>query len=166
MKKLVGWAIVFLIVVCGTIANAADISKIKILEYGIFEAQQTRSVEARDTSSGVISLLNNIKLVKETNTIFADIGTRFGIRYSVEGDINGANVEISVKVLHPRMVNPSNNKELTLDQWTIYKEIGKNGYSGWTFDHSWELVPGDWIIQLWCADRKLAEQSFTIFLKK
>ncbi|HJW85375.1 MAG TPA: DUF3859 domain-containing protein [Candidatus Brocadiaceae bacterium] len=166
MRKGIAWAIVCLLVATGTIASAADISKIKIVEHGVFEARKTQDKEAKDTSIGHINIIDNIKLVKETDTIAAAVGTRFGIRYIVEGGPDGMQVEILVKVLHPRTVNPKNNKGVTLDQWSTYPTIGKITYSGWSFDHSWELAPGKWIIQLWYGDRKLAEQAFTIQAKR
>jgi hypothetical protein len=166
MRKGIVWAVFFLIVATGTIASAANISKIKIVEHGVFEAQKTKDQEAKDTSIGYIDIIDNIRLVKETDTIAAAVGTQFGIRYIVEGEPDGAQIKILVKVLHPRTVNPKNNKEVTLDQWSSYPTIGKTKYSGWGFDHGWELVPGKWIIQLWYGDRKLAEQAFTIHAKR
>jgi hypothetical protein len=166
MRKGIAWAIVCLMVATGTIASAANISKINIVEHGIFEAQTNKGEEARGTSLGYINILDNIKLVKETDIISAAVGTQFGIRYIVEGEPDGAKVEILVKVLHPRTVNPKNNKEVTLDQWSAYPTIGKTSYSGWHFEYGWELVPGEWIIQLWYGDRKLAEQAFTIHAKR
>ena len=162
MRKGIVWAIVCLIVATGTIASAANISKINIIEYGIFEAQKTKVVEEKDTSTGYRTLLDNIKLIKETDTIPAAVGTQFGIRYIVEGEPNGAQVEISVKFLHPQTVNPTNNKTVTLEQFHKQLPIGETSYSCWIFEYDWELVPGEWIIQIWSGDRKFAEQAFTV----
>ena len=38
-------------------------------------------------------------------------------------------------------------------------EAGRHGYS---LDEDWELVAGDWILEIWDGNKKLASQTFTL----
>jgi hypothetical protein len=41
-------------------------------------------------------------------------------------------------------------------------QIGIAAYKSYSLRHEWEVVPGNWTIQIWYGDRKLAEQTFTL----
>jgi hypothetical protein len=39
-----------------------------------------------------------------------------------------------------------------------------DGYIGYTFDNEWELVPGQWTIQILVGSKVMAEKTFNIFV--
>ena len=36
-------------------------------------------------------------------------------------------------------------------------------FAGWTFDNQWELIPGEWVFQIYYEGEKLVEKSFTVY---
>lgn len=165
-RKIIVLVIILMLALCPT-ARASNISKIRIVEYGIFETRVEKTVDAKGTSLGRVDILDNsLKNTKKTNVIEAAVGTNFGIRYVVEGNPNGDEVKLLVKVIHPNTINPETNQITTIEQVTVFPKIGELSYAGMGFEEAWELSPGEWIFQLWSADQKLAEQSFTVRLRK
>jgi len=139
------------------------VEDIEIIQYGIFEAVEIRKMEAEGTAVGTIHLVRESRHAKETDNIPGTIGTRFGICYIVRGRPKEEKVVLLVKVLHPATKNPKTQVTRIIDQWKSYKKIGHVHCSGWKFEYDWEIVPGQWIIQLSYEGRKLAEKTFTVY---
>ena len=79
------------------------------------------------------------------------------------GEPNGAKVPTRVVAIYPEggRQNPSNGKIALNDEFPQTPTIG--GEPQFFFMNiKWGLVPGIWTIQVWCQDRKLAEQKFTL----
>jgi len=51
------------------------------------------------------------------------------------------------------------NSEWTDNAWTTYL----NYHTGFVFNEPWEIVTGEWTIQLLFKGHKLAEKSFSVF---
>ena len=149
---------------CATSNNQTN-SKLdfQIIDYGIVESE-TCSIEQQDkTSQGYITKSRNIKLVDKTLKIPARIGTKFGIVYIVNSKENISS-NVLIKVKHPifTKVNTGNNK--IIEEWNCKFVTNKAQYSGYIFEHDYELVPGKWIIEVWYKNIKYIEKSFIIVL--
>ena len=44
----------------------------------------------------------------------------------------------------------------------IQTRIGETSYASYTLEDAFELVPGNWVFEIWQGNRKLATQSFGI----
>jgi hypothetical protein len=141
-------ACVFICITACAAGKIANVSNIRVVEFGLADGLQFWDSDAENTSLGYVHDLYRPKVIKQTNIISADLGTRFGVTFIVDGNPIGGKAEITVKVIHPSIRNPKSNKDMTVDQWSNNSKIGKNYFAGWGFDYDWELVPGDWIIEL------------------
>jgi hypothetical protein len=62
----------------------------------------------------------------------------------------------------PGLNNPANPPARERDEYDRAVHVGEELYTGYRFDHDWEVVPGTWTFQLWYEGRMAAEQKFTI----
>jgi hypothetical protein len=142
----------------------AHIDSIDILEKGIYDSREVARVPTPELASGKSRLLADLKLVKETTTIPARLGVRFGIRYKLVGEPAGAPAPLLWVVKFPEqgLRNPETNQTKPDDRVKLNRTIGDIHYRGYGLDADWEVVPGIWTFEIWQDDRKLAEQKFEL----
>lgn len=161
-----------------TVIKGAD-----IIEYGIYEADRLGKIDTQDTSTGILTIVNEntIRLVEKTTKVPAVIGIRFGISYIVDGSPDNAEVELTIRVITPGLSKPpapapqmhsrqgvmlgdrrDTGISRTTEQWPSRAYINKQAYNFFNFEYDWELVPGTWTFQIWTENRMLAEQSFDV----
>ena len=112
-----------------------------------------------------MTVLKEIVLLKQTDTIDGSIGTKFGVKYFVKGLPKGANVPLSVRLLHPITTNPDTQQTSMIEEWIAKAKISSANYSGWIFEYKWEIVQGEWTILISYNGKKLAEKKFTVQIK-
>jgi hypothetical protein len=92
----------------------------------------------------------------QTGAISAELGTAFGFRYVAHGPVAGAQFPIKLIVRSPSAkvsAQPPSEGQSVVDRSRVIV---------FSFDSPEELAPGDWALELWTGDRKLAEQSFAV----
>ena len=139
-----------------------SVRAVKILDYGIYQAKILEKKYAEKTATGDWNVIQTAGIVKRTTDIPGSVGTRFGILYVVEGEPHGKMVELQKITIHPGLKNPKKKEMVYRSDYTIEAEIGISRHSGYGFDHEWEVVAGNWTIQLWYKGKKLAEKTFVV----
>lgn len=146
------------------IAVAADIKVkgIKILDYGIYEPEVTKRVK---TENGAAELIKSVKLTEKTEKIPAEIGTSFGIRFLVQGKPKGDVVNLKTVLLFPKsgLRHPKTDKIYHKLEGPNRCMIGEKSYTGFEFEQEWNLVPGEWKIQLWYNGKMMTEKAFSVY---
>ena len=138
------------------------IEKIEITEYGVYSASVQES--KRDAKGILKSTLGEIKLAEQTRLVPMRLGVRFGIRFKPVGTPDGAHVEIKkVTTFPPGGLKKPSGETLTESRSVLKKDLGTASYTDYGFDDPWELVEGDWTIELFDGDRKLASETFTVY---
>jgi hypothetical protein len=65
-----------------------------------------------------------------------------------------------VVVTHPKITRPDQVSS-TQDSFSAPLDLD-TVYAGWSFDQSWEMQPGDWVIAFTYQGETLVSASFTI----
>ena len=133
---------------------AAEVNSIDIIDYGLYKTTFAHWQQAPDTHRGEIQIVGGKELIKRTKIIPAEGGAEFGIRYVVNGQDEGGQVDLLVKISHSELQSS--------DEWVTSRQIGTPSFDGWKFDSSSEVVPGKLTIELFHQGTKLAEKTFTI----
>ena len=164
MRSLPSVAVLALAAAVNACGQAAKVERVEIVETGIYRVEIAKTTQASGTATGVRDELANVKLVANTTTVPAQIGTKFGIRYRVVGSPDRASVKLTVIVRFPGegLRNPKTGERKAQDVTVWTRNIGVVTYSGYSFDEGWELVPGTWTYEVLHEGRKIAEQSFTV----
>lgn len=142
---------------------AVRVDRIEIVEKGLYRVESLKQVEDPKVLSGHRIVSAKEEHLKDAETIPAVSGTQFGFRYVAIGEPNGAKVPTRIVAHYPKggRQNPNNGKIALKDEFPQTATIG-GGPSFFFFNMKWGIVPGVWTIEVWCQDRKLAEQKFTL----
>jgi hypothetical protein len=144
--------------------QVVHIDSIEIVDYGTYTARSEAHIAAPGTAAGRWNTLGNIQHAVTTQAVPAQLGTRFGFSYIVVGEPQGTPVSLHVVNIFPSpgLNNPANPHPKDRDEYDRTVPVGEELYTGYRFDHDWEVVPGVWSFQLWYEGRMLVEQKFTI----
>jgi hypothetical protein len=155
MKRfLIASMVLFISLLWSTTSIAAEVNSIDIIDYGLYKTTFAHWQQAPDTQRCEIQIVGSRELIKRTKIIPAKGGAEFGIRYVVNGQDEGGQVDLLVKVSHSKMQSS--------DEWVTSRQIGTTSFDGWKFDSHSEVVPGKLTIELFHQGTKLAEKTFTI----
>ena len=133
-----------------------------ITEVGIYMADITETNEDSNVASQIRNVIDNQKLVRETTRIPAKKGIRFGFRYTIEGEPEGETIYLDMKHKHPPIKAPEQATPSTESTYRLKSWIGRT-YTSFLMEEDWEVVTGDWIIQIWHNGIMLLEQKFTTY---
>lgn len=138
---------------------------VELLEFGTFRETDTGGyVRAPDSVQGRSHAVTDAVLIEGTTDIRASRGTSFGIRVKFTGEPAGVIVPCTAKCFHPKFADPTTQRTSEVEQWENFGTIGSAGYIGYTFDYEWELVPGQWTIQLFVGSKLKAEKTFNVIV--
>jgi hypothetical protein len=142
-------------------ARAAPVAQ--VLEYGYYEVQsEGERYRDPDAPSGVVQAGPTVKLVAATNIIPLQKGRPFGFRFRISGITERDGMDVRLVVTHPPMNKPdrsvSSGYETKLGLNVRLGEV--IDYAGYSLDHNYELVEGDWKFEFFHGNTKLLEQKF------
>ena len=154
--------IVFFPVIVPT-AGAENKYKGEVTEFGYYKAvtklERERNIEA---TSGYVRAGGEVELEQSSSTIPLKINRLFGFKFRVEGFGEKEAVQVKLVVEHPQITRPNGSTSKGYS-YPVLLEV-KNGVienqSGYSIDHDYEMVEGDWIFEYWYNDEKLLSQSF------
>jgi hypothetical protein len=134
----------------------------KLTEYGVYRRTSFYFEKAAKTPEGRIARVNEAKLLRKTRVIRAAMNVTFGIRFTVTGAPQNASVDLVVKLLHPKIVNPNTSATSVEDQCRQGASIGEPTYTDVNLDLPWDLVPGKWTFRVMYKSRVLLEVPFEL----
>ncbi len=137
----------------------------ELLSAGATAPSSEGAQSAPETSQGWVHLVPNFTdphFVPGGSSIAAKLGTSFGIEVILHGPPKMTVVQLRTRVTHPPMTNSASGVTNTVDEWDNPTNVGIPRYIGWSFDNSWELVSGVWVIELLDHQRSILEHEFTI----
>jgi hypothetical protein len=141
-----------------------QIERIRSTEYGIYTVD--REIQGRDALGINKAAASNVRHAATLRTIPAEIGTTFGFRYEVMGKPHAAPIELRQVVIFPSPgLTPSfssSSRSIIRDEFLLQTRIGETSYAFYTLEDAFELVPGDWVFEIWQGNRRLAMQVFKV----
>jgi len=148
-------------------AQDARIDRLEIVDSGFYDNTKTPvtgTTPSAGTVTGTVNQIGDLALLAEPPATSARVGIGFGVRFHSFGERDGERAMLrSVwKIPAPGIVNPANGNAYRQSVSDFPTTIGTNHWRGYGFDEPWEVVPGEWAIEIWQGDRKLLEKSFTI----
>lgn len=92
------------------------------------------------------------------------LGTEFGIEYQINTKPKGRPISITTVIHFPEagLKQPGGRKYQSSTE-TKRVSIGDPQLHGYGFDESWELVPGEWVFEVWHKKAKLISKTFTVY---
>jgi len=145
-------------------AQRARIDRIVIVESGLLEARKIDQVATPGTASGHTSVLDSVVFYESSRRVPARVGVQFGVRYRIAGAPAGQEATIRTKWLIPApgMRNPLTGVITRIDEADETVTVGTDRLAGYKFGQAWEVVPGQWTLELWSDGRQLGSVTFTV----
>jgi hypothetical protein len=157
------WVVSLLLLTEGVVhAQMPQIDRVEFSEFGIYTLD--REIHGRDAAGINKASGSNVRHAASLRTIPAQIGTTFGFRYRVIGRPHDMAVDLRQLIIFPApgLRTPSSPSPIAQDEFILHTKIGQTSFASYTLEDNFELVPGDWQIELWCGDRKLGAQTFRV----
>ena len=152
---------------CGAAARAQDETSwkirengVRILDYGIYTHSDLGPVEAPGDISGWRFAAADVRLLRRTQTILAQPGLTFGVRFLVrDASLIGKTLLLAIRF--PELTNPATGRSgsLLVDRFVA---IGILRRQLFRFDYMWEMAAGRWTMAVLDGPRVLAEIPFRV----
>jgi hypothetical protein len=98
-------------------------------------------------------------LIKKTDTIYAKIGTSFGVQYILDSQIDKSIQLRQVWTFPNKMVNDKGKVFNNVD-YTIKRPTNVSVGANYTIENDYELIKGKWIFQIYNGKKKLYQKEF------
>ncbi|AYC33320.1 DUF3859 domain-containing protein [Pseudomonas cavernae] len=125
------------------------------VEHGIFLSQ------AQNLQPGERVLTRSNQQIERTEEIPAQLGTKFGLRFSLAGK-RVDDTPLTQLYLTPGVTGADGVRH---DKFVVEQKLAPGApqdVMAFEFSEPYELVPGEWHFLVFQGDRKLAEQRFTV----
>jgi hypothetical protein len=145
-------------------ATPPRVDRIETFEKGIYQVPIDKEVADPNAASGKRFIENKtVTCTQVTATIPAQKGVNFGFRYRIVGEPKGSPITLKRVFVFPPggITNPKTGKTTFQESVELSRKIGEVSHTSYRLG-DWGRVPGTWTFQIWCQDRKLAEESFTV----
>jgi hypothetical protein len=141
--------------------SAQQTLRAEIVDFGIYTSKLVTADPKKERD-----VVDDIRLVQQTDKITAEIGVQFGLRLKLSGTRDGERVELRVVTRFPKQGIQAPGGGKVFDSETkVEAFVGRTEYEGFAFEEKEELVPGEWTFEIYHGERKLAEKRFNVTLK-
>jgi len=141
-----------------------QVTSIILENYGVFSAVAKAS--QKPAADGIpFTAVTNVHAKKKTRTIPISKGVNFGFQYEAVGSPRGEKTTLHFVVIYPPpgLSKPGSSGPIARDEYDQKVRIGvKGSYDGYELDNDWEMVPGDWTLEIWSGPNKLASETFSL----
>jgi hypothetical protein len=151
------------LLVLSATAQAQTEPRITVIEYGIVSATDGKKVPDPGTATGFTREVTNFKIVRQAETIVAKLGTRFGIRYRIDGVPRNQVLKVKCITRFPAGgVTNVKGQKVEADEYDCAEKSGEVTWRSYTFEEPWELIAGDWNLEFWYGGKKIGEKRFAV----
>lgn len=139
------------------------VSATEIQGYGLFEISSSARHTGFSRSAVAADAVRGVRFTNFTNEVPPVLKTNFGFQYTINSTPRGQRIPIR-SVIHfpePGLQRPDGK---------IYKQsvenkqirLGRSELHGYGFDEPWEIVPGEWVFEVWHRDARLIRKVFVV----
>ena len=164
--KFLHSTIVFLLLATAvqfTLAAEVVVRAVELTAFGIFTDYGKQFERGYNSSGPATDSLEYVRFVDFTHQIPGEIGTSFGIQYVIHSSPKGQPLKVTGVIIYPGegLITPQGDVYKQSEESMVVK-IGEKSFYGFGFDHSWEIIPGDWTFQIKRGDAILAQKTLTV----
>ena len=146
-----------------TPSPSPQIDHVYVTEAGKYIVSYTQT-DNGSTNGAAPTPTAHVRYLPASDAIHLGDNPRFGVRYSLVGSPDGADVEIKCVTIFPKpgAQKPGAAAPLPREESTWPRALGDAYYCGYAINDNWQKIPGDWTFEIWHGDKKLATQTFNL----
>ena len=120
------------------------------------------------STSGYVQEGGKPELVEKTDQIPLELKQLFGFKFRISGFEDKRSVQLKLVVSHPKIIRPNGSTSTGYSYPLVFdvKDGLIENESGYSIDHEFELVEGEWKFEYWYYKQKLLSQSFNTYKKE
>ena len=141
----------------------------EITEYGYYKmTADPKRYRNLASTSGYVQEGGQPVLVEKTDKIPLELKRLFGFKFRISGFDDKRSVQLKLVVSHPRITRPNGSTSTGYTYPLVFDvEDGLiENESGYSLDHEFELVEGEWKFEYWYYRQKLVSQTFNTYKKE
>ena len=117
------------------------------------------------STSGYVKEGGDVELVESTEHIPLTKGRLFGFKFRISGFENKRSVQLNLIVKHPEITRPNGSTSTGYSYPVAFDVIDGviENESGYSIDHDYEMVEGEWSFEYWYYKQKLVTKTFTTY---
>jgi hypothetical protein len=148
----------------GASAQPGKLDRIEVIQSGLYSASIARQDSSLGTPTGKATLVDSPNFYADTAGVPAQLGIRFGFQYRLIGSPQGREVPLRGvwQIPAPGITNPVTGNTYRESRRDFTALIGDTQIHGYGFDHPWEIVAGNWVLEIWHGKRLLASRTFQV----
>jgi hypothetical protein len=146
---------------------------VEVLEYGVTKPKFDQALPAGKAKlpSDVYYVLKDVEGIERTDRIPLQDGSALVVVFGLSGlekKINYTGFKEVVVFPEEGITSPDGKTFRNIERdFAVKVDSGETKiHVGFVFDeknYPYEMVPGEWVVQLWCEGSVLAQQSFTLY---
>ena len=151
-----------------TIPAFAEV-KGEITEYGYYKmTADPKRYRNLASTSGFVQEGGKPILVEKTDQIPLGLKRLFGFKFRITGFDDKRSVQLKLVVSHPTITRPNGSTSTGYSYPLVFdvKDGLIENESGYSLDHEFELVEGEWKFEYWYYRQKLVSQTFNTYKKE
>jgi hypothetical protein len=151
----------------GAAAQTPTVTGITVINVGTYTAATTSAAarSGQQSPTGTVGTDVNWQFMSTSPDVLGEVGAEFGIEFRIDGKPAGEGITLYLAITFPSQgIRNPNTGDVMHNAKIAFPnmKIGELSVLGYGFDNKWEIVPGEWTLQIWYQDRMLVERSFTV----
>lgn len=139
----------------------------EVTEFGYYKVKiDPKRYRNIASTSGYVKEGGEVVLEESTERVPLKIGRLFGFKFRISGFENKRSVQLKLVVTHPEITRP-NGSTSTGYSYPVAFDV-KDGVieneSGYSIDHEYEMVEGEWRFEYWYYKQKLVTKTFATYV--
>ncbi len=163
MRQLLFATLVTTVALTARAETDVQIRAAEIVGYGIFESKTTSRAAGFRSMAPAADAVKGVRFTRFTNEIPGELGTGFGFQYVINSSPRGGRLSVTNIIRFPgEGLKQPGGRAYTVSEEDREIRIGERDFYGYAFDEAWEIIPGDWVFEVWHDDARLIRKTFTV----
>lgn len=147
-----------------TSATSVNTGKLKFVEldYGLVKVVRGTQEVLKHTPTGVHGWLKDLVITKVTDSIKAEIKNSFGVVYRIAAK-DTVDVNVDIEWVFPKIMTNDKGEEFKTIRYTTKRPTNIPSGSSYTFDEPFELLKGNWQMNVYLDNRKVYSRTFIVY---
>ena len=140
----------------------------KVLDYGPYRpvGESRREFHPGIANKSLDRFTGTLLFLQRTDHIPGLLNTHFGYTFEIAGLLAGTRAALTCVTSHPPIRTPD-GQVLTQHRWNAARVVGSNGvvnsFMGYSFEESYEIVYGEWVMEVLLDGKRVLQKRFTVF---
>ena len=132
------------------------------LDYGLAKVVRGKEEELRNSPTGSHGWLKDFVITKVTDSVQAVINNNFGVVYMVKAK-DSVNIDVVIEWIYPEKITNQKGEVYKSFKYSTKRPTNIPSASSYTFEEPFEMVKGDWQMNIYLEDKKVYSKTFIVY---